>query len=173
MLLLVGILNRTYELTDSAIWAIENSKPQTVANMLRALIETLGFAYYAWDETHKTLNEKDFYNKIVSLCFCSRKDDLQFQSVNILTCIDKATKVFPHLRQDYDDLSEVVHPNSTSLLCTGKISWKNEEVFNVELKIPFYEFRADNKAIMINHTGGTGYYIQAFCQEIYEKSGKW
>lgn len=172
-LLLVGILNRTYELTDSAIWAIDNNRPQTAAHMLRALIETLGFAHYAWDETRKALNEEDLYAKIVSLCFCSRKDDSQFQPVNILTCIDRATKLFPSLRQNYDDLSEVVHPNSTSLLCTGKKTWENGKVFNVEIKVPFYEFRADNKAIMVNHIGETCYYIQAFCQEISENFGKW
>jgi hypothetical protein len=167
-LLFLGIINRTYEFTDSAIWSIDNNRPQTTANMFRSLIETLGFAHYAWNQT--TLNKKDgVYEKIVALFFGSREKDAKFQSVNILTCIDKAVKMFPQLRQSYDDISEVVHPNSKSLAYAGKIVGEDGKA---EFKVPFYEFKSDDKEKIINQVGECCYYIQALCREASENMKK-
>ncbi|MFA4818397.1 MAG: hypothetical protein WC621_00990 [Patescibacteria group bacterium] len=169
-LLFLGILNRTYEFTDSAIWSIDNNRPQTAANMFRALIETLGFAYHSWEQTLSGKSE-GVYKKMVSLFFGSRQKDAKFQSVNILTCIDKAVKMFPQLRQSYDDISEVVHPNSKSLAYSGKAVGKKEDG-KVEFRIPFYEFKADDKAKITNQVGECCYYIQSLCREALENLKK-
>jgi len=166
-LLLVGILNRTYELTESAIWAIDNNRPQSAANMFRALIETLGFTYYSWEQVLPGKNE-GVYKKIVALFFGSRQAGAQFQSVNILTCIDKAVKMFPELRRNYDDISEIVHPNSKSFAYSGKTVGEDKSM-EVEFKIPFYEFKAGDKEKITNQVGECCYYIQAICREIIEK----
>lgn len=162
-LLLLGILNRTYEFTDSAIWAIDNSRPQTAACMFRALIETLGFAYCAWEHISGPKNES-FYEKITSLFFGSRKPDAAYKSVNVLTCIDKAVRMFPQLRQSYDDISEIVHPNAGSLAYSGKAVSDDGKV---EFKIPFYEFKAKDKEKIINQVGESCYYIQSLCREAF------
>jgi hypothetical protein len=161
-LLLLGILNRTYEIIDSSIWAIDNNRPQTAINMLRALIETLGFTYYAREQIRLAENE-NIYDKITALFFGSRKVDAKFKSVNIITCIDKAIKMFPQLRQVYDDACEVVHPNSKSLSHFGKATGDNGEV---TFKIPFYEFKDGDKEKIINQTGECCHYIQALCFEM-------
>ena len=164
-LLLLGILNRTYEFTDSAIWAIDNNRPQAAANMFRALIETLGFAYYTWEQTSGP-KDKSFYEKITSLFFSSRKENAPYKSVNVLTYIDKAVKMFPQLRQSYDDISEVVHPNAGSLAYSGKAIGDDGKV---EFKIPFYEFKGDDKDKIINQVGECCYYIQELCREALAK----
>jgi len=169
-LFLFGILNRTYELTDSAIWAIDNNRPQSAANMFRALIETLGFVYYSWKKTLK--GEKGgVFEKIASLFFGSRQKNAKYKSVNILTCIDEAVKNFPELRKSYDDICEIVHPNSKSLAYSGK-TVGGEKDGQVEFRIPFYEFKTGDKEKITNQVGECCYYIQAICGEIFENLEK-
>lgn len=165
-LLVIGILNRAYEFTDSAIWSIDNNRPQTTTSLFRNLIETLGFAYYFWEQTLPS-KRNNVCKKILSLLFGSRQNGTEFQSVNVLTCIDKAVKMFPQLRQSYDDVSEVVHPNSKSLTYSGKAVGKDEDR-NVEFKIPFYEFKQDDKDKVINQVGECCYYIQSLCREAWD-----
>jgi hypothetical protein len=69
-LLISGILNRTYEFTDSAIWAINNERSQTTASLLRALIETLGITHYIWKNC-QTSDATVLSEKMISFIFGS------------------------------------------------------------------------------------------------------
>ncbi len=164
--LLLGALNRTYELTHSAIWAIDNNRPQTTVNMLRGLIETLGLTHYVWGNIRKD-DKSGLSNKIDKLLLGSRNDKTSYQSINVLTLIDGATKAFPKLRQSYDDLSEMVHPNGMSFLYSFK-AVGDESKGTVEFRIPFYEFKVDDKQKSINQVGECCYYIQVLCREIID-----
>ena len=161
-LVLVGTLNRDYEFTDSAIWAIDNNRPQTAANMLRALIETLGLSYYACEQIHKG---RGFNEEVSSLMLASRREGTEYKSINILTYLDKAKKMFPRIRDAYDDASEMAHPNSASLTYVGKPDDK-KKIFNFAL--PFYDFRGDDKSKVTNQVGEYYYYIQCLSKESLE-----
>ena len=166
-LLLLGLLNRTYELTESAMWAVNNDRPQTAANMLRALYETLGFTYYVKEQITSSPNNEERGKRIATLLMGSRAGGNGFQSVNILTCLDKAVKTFPLLRKNYDDLSEIVHPNSSSHFYAGKTTDKTDsECRNVEFRVPFYEFKNEDKKNITNQVGECCYHIRSLCEEI-------
>jgi len=164
-LLVWGLLNRNYEFTDTAIWAIDNKRPQTAAHMLRGLIETLGFTHYVLEQVLSIKDSKILSEKISSLYFGSKKPNAQFKSINIITCIDKATKTFPNLRANYDALSEIVHPNGTSFAYSGKAD--PEGVENTALfGIPFYEFKENDEKKVTNQVGECCYHIISLCSAI-------
>jgi hypothetical protein len=166
-LLVWGLLNRTYELTDSAIWAIEKKRPQTATHMLRALIETLGFTYYIMEELQKATHPSNLHEKITAFFMGSRHPEAKFKSVNILTCIDKATKLFPHLREVYDQLSEVVHPNSASLAYSGMADPEKGES-HAKFGLPFYVFKGDDEKIVINQVGECCHHIASLCDSLMQ-----
>jgi len=156
-LLLVGLLNRTYELTESAIWGIDHDRPQTSAHMLRALMETLGFIYYLERQLEKAQDQEDGYEKIAQALFGSRKDDGKYKQVNILTTIDKAVSRYSQLRKNYDDISEIVHPNAASHFYTAKPI--DESKRTVQIILPFYQFKNMDKLATINQVGECTYHI--------------
>lgn len=150
LLLICGLLNKTYELTETALWAIKNNRPQTSAFMLRGLFETLAITYYIADKLQKTKPE-DFSEVVNSIAFGSRKADSKYQSINILTCIDKASKRFSNLRKGYDALSEIVHPNSVSHFYVARAT--DEENGLASIEIPFYKFKKTDKEASLNQVG--------------------
>lgn len=168
LLLIIGILNRTYELTDSAIWSIENLRPLTASQMLRALYETLAYIYY-WKQRITGISDiQQRENDIKQALLGSRREGDQYQQVNILTCIDKATRQFTELRRNYDDTSETVHPNSASHFYVAKAT--DEIKQEVEFIIPFYQFKGDDRKALINQVGECCHHIVCICKELIKLS---
>jgi hypothetical protein len=163
-LLVCGLLNKTYELTESAIWSIQNDRPQTTTFMLRGLYETLAFTYYAKDKILKAANKEDYDKTISELLLGTKKPGAQYPSVNILTCIDKASKTFTELRKNYDELSELVHPNSASHFYVAVPDDKKE--MTISLRIPFYQFKESDKAKSLNQIGECCFHIIRLCSEM-------
>lgn len=168
LLLLVGVLNRTYELTDSAIWSIENKRPLTSAHMLRGLIETLGFIYYWEKQIEAAKDIKIAEEKISQALFGTRRAGNSYQQVNTLTAIDSATTEFSELRKTYDDVSEAVHPNSASHFYYGKAVDDEEKL--AEFRLPFYDFKGTDEKATINQTGECCYHIIQICKRLLTKS---
>lgn len=168
LLLIIGILNRTYELTESVIWSIENSRPLTTIHIIRGLQETLGYIYYWKQKIEFKTDVKEREKEIKQALLGSRRGGDQYQQVNILTCIDKATQRFPELRKSYDDISEAVHPNSASHFYIGRPI--EEKTKKTELKIPFYQFKGNDKKALINQTGECCGYIIQICRRLIDFS---
>lgn len=158
-LIVVGIVNRTHELTDTSLWSIDNNRPHSSALALRGLIETLAFTFYFVEQIFKNGTNAE---KLDRLLFGSRTDVTEFQSVNILSCIDRAIKMFPQLRQSYDDLSEMAHPNANSLFYVGTPEGGEGKV---KFTIPFYTFKRKDKAKTLNQTGECCYHINRLLKE--------
>ncbi|MFA5097037.1 MAG: hypothetical protein WC490_00200 [Candidatus Margulisiibacteriota bacterium] len=163
-LLLIGMLNRTYELTESAIWAIDNSRPITAFNMLRGLFETLGYMYYSMEKLKQSSSLIKYNEETSHLLLGSKKSNSQYQATNILTCIDRATKTFTKLREQYDNISEIVHPNASSHAYCARPD--DEEVKSVVFRIPAYEFKNQDKLMVTNMVGECCCNIQSLCKEI-------
>jgi hypothetical protein len=161
--LIWGLLNRAYEITESAIWALDNDRPLTAAAMLRALYETLAFTHYACDQMGSASSQQEFEERIQKLLLGSKAPGAAFASPNILTCLDKATKMFPELRKSYDALSEMVHPNSASHFYSGKTDGPEDER-GVQFGLPFYEFKSDDKKNITNQVGECCHHIQTLCE---------
>jgi hypothetical protein len=73
--------------------------------------------------------------------------------------------MFPNLRQNYDDLCEIAHPNAMSLMSFCKKDDKKDEG-SAKIGIPLYEFRSGDEEKMTNQVGENCYYIRSFCIEI-------
>ncbi len=162
-----GVLNRTQELTESAIWSIESNRPLTSFAIIRGLLETVGLVYYALDKV-KTASSAEVFNIFL---YGSREPGSEAQSVNILTCIDKATNAHPNLRSSYDQLSEFVHPNSASILYAGRVSGEQDEGSSarmVDFTIGHHSFKHNHKTVSINLTGECCAIICDYCQQIIE-----
>jgi len=155
--LLCGLLNKAYELTETALWAIDNDRPQSATFMLRGLYETLAFIYYVESKIKQAKNKEEYQEIISSLLLGSKKPGGLYSSVNILTCIDKASKVFTELRKNYDDLSELVHPNAASHFYIGVPD--NEKERTVTLQIPFYKFKKSDKEKSLNQIGECCFHV--------------
>ncbi|MFW6026761.1 MAG: hypothetical protein ACOCRX_10510 [Candidatus Woesearchaeota archaeon] len=169
-LLIHGVLNRTYELVDSSIWSIKNKRPLSSAMFLRGLIETLAFTHHTW--LHICIKQDK--EKIEKLLLGSRNKKTPIKSINILTCIDKAidnsSEKFPNLRKNYDDLSEMIHPNSMSFFYSARAVNESNNVD--DFKLPFYYFRDKDKEKVMNQVGEYSYYIRNFCQKTIDKMEK-
>jgi len=163
LLLVCGLLNKTYELTETALWAIDNDRPQTTTFMLRGLYETLAFTNYIKSKMTGT-DPKDYEQAINLLLFGSKKPGSKYQSVNVLTCIDKAAKEFTELRKNYDDLSELVHPNSASHFYIASVT--NHKKRHVTIQIPFYRFKNKDKKSALNQIGECCFHVIRISKEL-------
>lgn len=159
-LIVIGIANRTHELTNTALWSIDNNRPHSAALSLRGLIETLAFTFYFMEQVYKNGVNAE---KLDRLLFGSRNEVTEFESVNILSCIDRAIKMFPKLRQSYNDLSEMAHPNANSLFYVGT---PEGDEGRVKFSIPFYTFKGQDKERMLNQTGECCYHVNRILKEM-------
>lgn len=164
LLLVCGLLNKTYELTETALWAIENNRPQTTTFMLRGLYETLAYTYHAKDKILNAKSKEEYDQVISSLLLGTKKPGGKYPSVNVLTCIDKASKTFTELRKNYDELSELVHPNSASHFYVAVPD--SEKEMTISLRIPFYQFKESDKEKSLNQIGECCLHVIRLCAEI-------
>lgn len=167
LLLICGLLNKTYELTETAIWAIENDRPQTTAFMLRGLYETLAFTFHVEDKLTNA-NPNDRQEIIDNFLFGSKMLGNKYQSVNILTCIEKANKRFNKLKKNYEELSELVHPNAASHFYIATSI--NNKKRHVRIKIPFYKFKNTDKKASLNQVGECCFHIIRMSKLLIAKS---
>ncbi len=163
LLLTIGLLNKTYELTETAMWSIDNNRPQSSAFMLRGLYETLAFTLYV--ESKLANNDPEI---IQNLIFGSKKAESEFKAVNILTCIEKATKKFEKLKKNYEELSEYVHPNAASHFYIAEATDKKQRI--ATLTIPFYKFKNTDKIASINQVGECCFHIIDISKRLIAKS---
>ena len=167
LLLICGLLNKTYELTESAIWALDHDRPQTAAFMLRGLYETLAFTFYIECKL-TSVEPKDRQEAVNTLLFGSKKPGSKYQSVNILTCIEKATKRFDKLKNNYEELSEYVHPNAASHFYVALAT--NDREMQASIEIPFYKFKNTDKKASLNQVGECCFHIIRISKELVKLS---
>lgn len=165
--LLIGILNRTYELVETSIWSIKNDRPITAATAIRSLYETLGYITYIEMEASKS-SDNDRKKIIENALLGSRDSENPYNQISILTCLDKASKIFPDLRKSYDKVCEVVHPNSASHF--APFHAVNGGSREVKLVLPRYEFKNNDKMIFTNHAGECCHHIIAISERLIKIS---
>ncbi len=166
-LFLMGIMNKTYELTETIIWSLENKRPQTSAFMTRGLIETLSFMY-CWDKKIvNVLNPTELDQITKEAIMGGRNEGAPYKAVSIKTCIEKASKEFPDIMKRYNDLSEMVHPNSKSHFY---IFQPKDDVQQIaEFSFPFYDFKENDQKATINVAGECASHIIDICEKIFKR----
>lgn len=114
-------IRRGLSLLESGVREIDNERPLVAALCSRALLEDSAVLWGFNREALPLLERRDT-DGIDALVFpkvfaTRRTSDIEqhgeeFKARNILTAIDKMTVEHPNIRQTYDDLSEICHPNS-------------------------------------------------------------
>lgn len=105
-LVINGAILRSLNFYRGAIWALGTRNPHVFFDSLRAQCETLGLIHYC------VLNPK----YVVPATIGERKHpEENLKIVNVITLIEKVEKKYKGIRQDFDDLCELVHPNPASL----------------------------------------------------------
>gem|GEM_PF-2373897 len=155
-LLNIGLLNRTYELVETSIWALKKDRPQTTAHMLRGLIETLAFIYYWASKIGEANSNQDKNELVKAALFGTRDKSTKFESINILSCLKKAKERFPNLEDNYKDVCELVHPNSSSHFHFLKATREGKSALAI---IPFYEFKEKDRERSLNQIGECAFHI--------------
>lgn len=105
-LVMGGAILRSLNFYRGAIWALGERNPHVFFDSLRSQCETLALIHYC------ILNPE--YVKAATIGSRGHKDK-NLNIPNILEMIDKINEKYKGIRQDYDALCELVHPNPGSL----------------------------------------------------------
>lgn len=117
-------LRRAIELTESTIRELNASVLISPFVTTRALFETACVMYHTWNRVKLVLNPdspaglKDLDDNIMQLLMGARAEGWggEVQAKNILTIIDHVDKVITGVREAYNSLSELAHPNFAGML---------------------------------------------------------
>lgn len=102
--LLSGLIARSHGLLSAALREIVREDMPAVVTILRAQCETLAAACYV----------EEFPEKFRSILYGNRTDGSKEKAPNVLTQVKHANKKYEGLVDDYNQLSELAHPNAMS-----------------------------------------------------------
>jgi len=117
-LLVLGLIARSKSLYHGLNDAHSKSNPYVFAILYRAQIETLATINY--------LIEKP--QKVKSFLHGGRNQD-KYRIPNILTLIDLCKPKYPAIRDIYNEVSEIAHPNSSSHFLSTKMKDTEKNIF--------------------------------------------
>ena len=109
-----ALIHRFSDLASGAADAAVAGRPVSAATLTRGSMETLARAWELRDRLHAFTNDPDtdrLDSFLMSRLFGSRCNPELPEAANILNAVDKLAKHIPHFRENYDRLSEFVHPN--------------------------------------------------------------
>lgn len=108
-------LRRIVDLADGAETFYQERRLLPACILTRSVMETVAIQYVVWKKLSAFTDTSDFqgaHKLLMSVVFGRRDkgDDWVNKSMNVLTAIDHLEKRFPGFRNEYDRLSEYVHP---------------------------------------------------------------
>jgi hypothetical protein len=119
-------LHRCVEQTDAAAILCNQHKWLSAITIARGLLETIATYHHLARKIESVVRTGDalaIYDALIAAGFATRDAELidragtdDVQATNILTQIDALTSHRASVRQDYDMLSEHVHPNALGVL---------------------------------------------------------
>lgn len=116
-----AILHRSVALVDGAAAEWNRGNGVTATVLGRALLETVAVWAKALKKADEylTTDKFDEYDTLLVQLFFGSKNPRQrvggLDPIHVLTAMDTLDKRFPGVRRTYDELSEIAHPNGTSL----------------------------------------------------------
>jgi hypothetical protein len=128
-----ALIWRTEELTRTACDALERDDFAAAALLARATVESAALAWKLMEvlSDRQQLSRQELSEILVRILVGSRlwQDELP-QAVQILGCIDRMDKTVPGVRESYDMLSEIAHPNWRGVF--GMYAKTNEAEFTAQ-----------------------------------------
>lgn len=108
-----GLLWRSHELGADAIEAFSDGRLATAIILTRAVIENVALHWRLADLIERRQEgHPNEVSETLTRMLVGWKNDAEFpEALNVLTMIGRLNKVIPGLRDAYDQLSEVAHPN--------------------------------------------------------------
>ncbi len=108
-----ALIWRTEELARNACDALERDDLAVAAILIRAITETAALAWKLMEllDTRQEHSTQELNDVLKRLLVGSKKWQAVPQAFQILTCIDRMDKKVPGVRESYDSLSEIAHPN--------------------------------------------------------------
>jgi hypothetical protein len=108
-----ALLWRTQELGADAIRSYEDGRLATATLLTRALIETVALHWRLCDQISRwrKMEPKELNNRLNNMLLGWKGDPDFPDAPNVLTMIDHLERQVPGVRNGYDQLSEIVHPN--------------------------------------------------------------
>lgn len=116
---------RTLSIIESGMVEISNERPMVAALCARAIFEDAAAIWDFVSRVNGLLDEGDddatedfVFARVMAtrLPHLLKERGAEFAATNIVTIIDRFSKLNPTYREFYDDLSEVVHPNSLGVV---------------------------------------------------------
>jgi hypothetical protein len=114
-------IRRTLSLVRSGAAEIKKGRPLVAALCARAIFEEAAIVWDFMARVNRLLDEGDddaTEEFVLTRALATKNPEVlrehgtQFTATSILTIIDRFSKLNPNYRGIYDDLSEIVHPNS-------------------------------------------------------------
>jgi hypothetical protein len=112
-LIRAGLLHRTADLAGAAIDLYRQRKDLPAFVLTRAVLETFALFYYFIKKLEEAVNSgkvQDVDETLMQLLFGARNAD-DAKAINVLTAVDRLDKDVNDIREYYDVLCEIAHPN--------------------------------------------------------------
>ena len=155
-ILLSGLIARSYGLLSAATREIIREDMAAVVTLLRAQCETLAAACYV----------EEFPEKFRSILYGNRTDGSREKAPNILTQVKHANKKYQGLLDDYNQLSELAHPNAMSHF--APITIVDEEKRVVEFSSGG-QFKKEDAVVMVKQLFFWTKWLLETARSIHEK----
>lgn len=108
------LIHRVSELATVAVELYESNRVVPAFILTRAVVETVAMAYWLHEKVSEFMTNNDvdaFDTFVMKASMGSRDETTELESYNVLTAIDRVERLFPGIRQLYDNLCEFTHPN--------------------------------------------------------------
>lgn len=126
------LIHRVGDLGDAACELYANSKVVPAIIITRALMETVAVMYYLYNIVNKAVISKSlkgFNDKIMCMLMGIRSGNSKTKPIHIMDCIRELNKWFEHFLEEYDNLSDIAHPNWFGLFgYYGKVKKEEMEI---------------------------------------------
>ncbi|MEX0805724.1 MAG: hypothetical protein WD688_20760 [Candidatus Binatia bacterium] len=113
------LIHRINDLTSGALYALSNGSPVCAVLAMRAVIEVTSVLHVLRrliEDAVRLETVDGVDERLMRMSFGTRTDITNMHATNVLTQIDLLDKKYKGLREWYDRLSEVAHPNYQGLL---------------------------------------------------------
>lgn len=149
-----GLLWRSQELGADAIAAFAEERLATATILTRAVMENVALHWRLGDLiTRRKETSGDNLSDTLTRMLVGWKNDKEFpEAFNALTMVDRLDKIVPGVRDGYDQLSEIAHPNYSGV--HGLYAQNDEERFITHLGPKVRETTPRHAVLMLAATLG-------------------
>ena len=113
------LIHRVSDLADVAVELYEANYLVPAFIVTRSVVETSAVIYWLYQKSSEFIEKRDeeaFDEFIMKGMLGSKDGTTKYESYNVLTAVDRLDKEFPGLRDMYNTLCELTHPNWSGVM---------------------------------------------------------